>query len=119
MVPAYLPTGFALRSDGVLRLLGRRPGPRPGGWRYGQEVSGVTKCGGLFPTGSWLSRGLSAGVARGGGRFFSFSRHQGGALSGPVPVWVQLGPPHPPHEGAVPDSPVQNKMKHIASWRVR
>jgi hypothetical protein len=46
------------------------PGPRPGGWRLGVMAkrsqsqgsgSGVTKCGGLFPAGSWLSRGPSAG----------------------------------------------------------
>ena len=29
-------------------------------------------------------------------------------------VWVQLGPPRPPREGAVPDSPVHNKMTRIA-----
>jgi hypothetical protein len=28
-------------------------------------------------------------------------------LGGPGPVWVQLGPPLPPREGAVPGSPVQ------------
>jgi hypothetical protein len=64
---------------------------------------------GLFPTGSWLSRGPSAGVARGGGG--GFSRLQGGALG---PVWVQLAPPLPPREGAVAGSPVQNKMTRIA-----
>jgi hypothetical protein len=64
------------------------------------------------------SRGLLAvsevicGSSAGGGAFFS--SHQGGALVGPGPVWVQLGPPLPPREDAVPDSPVQNKMTRIA-----
>jgi hypothetical protein len=68
-----------------------------------------------------LSRGLLAvsevicGSSAGGGVFFA--RLQGGALGGPGPVWVQLGPPHLPREGAVPDSPVQNKMTRIASYR--
>jgi hypothetical protein len=66
-----------------------------------------------------LSRGLLAvsgvncGSSAGAGAFFS-SRLQGGALGGPGPVWVQLGPPLPPREGAVPGSPVQNKMTRIA-----
>jgi hypothetical protein len=75
---------------------------------------------GLLNAGT-LSRGLLAvsgficgsGSRAGGGRFF-FARLQGGALGGPGPAWVQLGPPHPPREGAVPDSPVQNKMTRIA-----
>jgi hypothetical protein len=74
---------------------------------------------GLLNAGT-LSRGRLAvsevicGSSAGGGRFF-FARLQGRALGGPGPVWVQLGPPHPPRaEGAVPDSPVQNKMTRIA-----
>jgi hypothetical protein len=68
-----------------------------------------------------LSRGLLAvsGVqvgsrAGGGERRFFASRLQGCALGGPGPVWVQLGPPRPPREGAVPDSPVQKHMTRIA-----
>jgi hypothetical protein len=62
---------------------------------------------GLFPAGhlalGCLGGAVTAGEAR-GGVFFS-SRLQGGALGGTVPVWtvwVQLGPPHPSREGAVP-----------------
>jgi hypothetical protein len=68
---------------------------------------------GLLNVGT-LSRGLLAvsgvicGSSAGAGAFFS-SRLQGGALGGPGPVWVQLGPPLPPREGAVPGSPVQIK----------
>jgi hypothetical protein len=46
---------------------------------------------GLFSAGSWLSQYSSAGVAR--GAFFFSVRLQGGALGGPGPAWVQLGPP--------------------------
>jgi hypothetical protein len=75
---------------------------------------------GLLLKAGALSRGLLAvsgvicGRSGGGGGVFFSARLQGGALGGPVPVWVQLGPPHPPREGAVPDSPVQNKMTRIA-----
>jgi hypothetical protein len=40
-----------------------------------------------------------------------FSRLQGVLW---VQLLAQLGPPRPPREGAVPDSPVQNKMTRIA-----
>jgi hypothetical protein len=58
--------------------------------------------GGYYMRGT-LSRGLLAvseaicGSSAGGGVFFA--RLQGGALGGPGPVWVQLGPPHPPRRG--------------------
>jgi hypothetical protein len=73
---------------------------------------------GLLNVGT-LSRGLLAvsgvicGSSAGEGGVF-FARLQGGALGGSGPVWVQLGPPHPPRVGAVPDNPVQNKMTRIA-----
>jgi hypothetical protein len=65
-----------------------------------------------------LSRGLlavsgvTAEVAGGGVFFFRLVL---GALGGPGPVWVQLRPPLPPREGAVPDRFAQNKMTRIAS----
>jgi hypothetical protein len=56
----------------------------------------------------------------GGGVFLFLSpASRGGALGGPGPVWVQLGPPLPPREGAVPDSLVQNKRTLIDSRRIR
>jgi hypothetical protein len=61
---------------------------------------GTLSCGLLAVSGVICGSGSSAG----GGVFFR--PPPGGALGGPGPVWVQLGLPRPPREGAVPDSPV-------------
>jgi hypothetical protein len=78
---------------------------------------------GLLDVGA-LSHGLLAvsevicGSSAGGGRFPPPPAPRGAVWAapgaGPGPVWVQLRPPRPPREGAVPDSPVQNKMTRIA-----
>jgi hypothetical protein len=127
----YRPTDFGLvlldhdhddpPAGPITLLIGWTPcwsanvlGPVPGVGVMAKRYQGLLNAGDSFPRALGCLRGQrsSAGVAREGA--FFFARLQGGALGGPGPVWVQLGPPQPPREGAVPDSPVQNKMTRIA-----
>jgi hypothetical protein len=88
-------------------------GPVPGVDVMAKRYQGLLNVG-TFSRGLLAVSGVICGSSAGAGGGVLSSRLQGGALGGPGHVWVQLGPTLPPREGAVPGSPVQNKMTRIA-----